>query len=1143
MDVARHVIQTFLTDIPDPLVRHHLDSFADLLNTKLHKFIEGSNPQRLVIDDARTIDVSITNLTYHPPREEDGSITLPHSCRLENKTYALEVRATLTIEYRLAEKTLTQSFPNMLVGKLPLMIKSNLCVLSSLDEAGLDSVGECKYELGGYFIISGAEKVLLSQERLGDNIPYATKRVQRPSSSGKRGLTEKEDASKLEDATKAEKFEYISGIRSVSEDGTTGPYSHFCVIPPANRMPGKDISLEESDTYATHRLAIITLPGFTQAVPLWSVFRLLGCVSDADVYDTILAGIPASERTDYDDLFTQLLMSHQTYIKQEMQKEKDEVADPDLLFLRRQTRTRSPGAVFVNLYTNLFPHCEHLPSESNASLFRRKSYILGKLVRMAMDVCLEKKSKSDRDHFRFKRLDASGDLCFQMFRKIYKDVAKGMLTKIDSRIHFEPQTYAGDKIANVVQPETLSYYWNAKTFLNVFEKSFKGQWDGKDGVSQELSRLSYLGTAAHLRRVNLQMDKTTKTIEPRRIHGSTWGLMCPADNPDGGNIGMIKSMALFCSISTASPSESILKLLRTQPNFTPVHLIHPSTWNPQWTPIFLNYDLVGVYSTDTERLHSTLMSKRRDGAIPFNVSLCWDRSHNEYIVFTDAGRPIRPVYRENTRAESIRTTRSWKDIRAHLDFIDSQETESVRISMTPFATTLSEIHGSVVFSASASVIPHPDFNQAPRNFFSCQQTKQSCSIFSTAFSKRFDTIATLLNYAQRPISQTWTYEPILHNLAYGENAIVALMIYSGYNQEDSILLNDSALRRGLFHTTYYHSYDIMEEMVDPASLTHTSFANVATDPKYRETIERKVDYSYDFLDSDGLIQKGSPVNDKTILVGILSGDKDVSYTPKRGQEGIVDDVYRYTTSEGLRAVKIRVAEHRIPTLGDKFASRSGQKGTGGFRVPEQDMPFTAKGVRPDMIVNPHAIPSRMTIGHLVESMSAKLGLHMGTLVDSTAFTSQNRVQEIRSLLDKAGLHPYGHEIMYNGMTGEMFPVEIFMGPIYYLRLKHMVADKINYTTRGPRKLLTHQPVDGRANEGGLRIGEMERDALVSHGVSKFLHESLMDRSDGAEVAFDPESGRFDAREHTETTLSVPYAMKVFAQELESMHISVKLEIS
>jgi len=243
----------------------------------------------------------------------------------------------------------------------------------------------------------------------------------------------------------------------------------------------------------------------------------------------------------------------------------------------------------------------------------------------------------------------------------------------------------------------------------------------------------------------------------------------------------------------------------------------------------------------------------------------------------------------------------------------------------------------------------------------------------------------------------------------------------------------------------------------------------------------------------------------------------------------------------LRAVKIRIAEHRVPVLGDKFSARHGQKGTVGLRIREEDMPYTANGVRPDMIVNPHAFPSRMTIGQFIESMSTKLGLEMGCLIDSTPFSTQNRVAEVSDLLLKAGFHPYGHEILYNGHTGEMMEAEIFMAPTYYIRSKLMVEDKINFRTTGPKKLLTHQPVEGRSNDGGLRIGEMERDVLISHGISKFLNESLMERSDKAEILFQPESGLLDANPDFETVmLQAPYVTGLLIHELESMHISVNL---
>jgi len=1165
MEVARHVIETYFKDVPNPLVRHHLDSFSDLLSTKIPNFIRGWNSHLArILTDGREIRVYVggksgDKITYIPPMDDTGAAILPHSCRLDNRTYSFEIKATVDIDYVFGDDIETRSFDDVSIGRLPLMLKSSLCYLSSMSPTDLYDAGECKFELGGYFIIGGSEKVLLTQERLADNMFYASKRPQTTASNPPVvGRVESEEVeTKIKGATKAEPDEYIAGIRTINESGTNGPYFHFLVLPPKNIRPtDSDLISKTADfsTFYTKRLCTIQLPGFSKPVPIISVFYALGVTNDKEIYDTIFAGIPEDERTIYDETFAEIMMSHQIFLDQEMKKEEDQDQDPNLLVLKRVCRTPTQAAVYVNLYNDLFSHCEPRAGESASSLYRRKSYLLGKMLKMTIDVALDVTPKSDRDHYRYKRLYASGDLCFTEFRRIYKMVSDEMLLRLDRRIEFERQTYAGKKLVNLIS-DTPNTYWKPYLFLAEMEKSFKGKWGGKDGVSQELSRFAYLGTVANLRRVNLDMDKNTKALEARRLHGSSWGYMCPSDNPDGGSVGMIKSMTLLCSITTATPSSVILDLVQSFETFKSSHLIHPSKFSPAWTRIYINSDFVGVFTVGAEDFHYDMIQKRRAREFSKFVSLCWNRLDNEYIIFTDAGRATRPLYREGVKPEAVKRISKWVDFdKKVLDYVDSQETESLRVQMESFSDQkLSEIHGITIFSASGSVIPNSDFNQAPRNMFSCQQTKHACSWYNTAFSKRFDTIATWLNSPQIPLSQTWTMRHILGKdgcLGYGENSIVALGIYSGYNQEDSIILNDSALKRGMFNTTYYHSYDIQEEMINVMAQTHTEFGNIVTDPRYRETVVPQEGKDYSKLDGDGIIMQGSEVDQDTILVSIVTpvtkgeeqvGFRDKSYKPKRGQVGMVEAVYRYINREGLRGVKIRIAEKRVPVLGDKFCSRHGQKGTVGLNLAEEDMPYTASGLKPDMIVNPHAFPSRMTIGQFIETMATKAGLHIGSLVDSTPFSTQNRIAEIKELLAKLGYHPYGHEIMYNGQTGEMMDAEIFIGPTYYLRLKHMVEDKINYRARGPKTMLTHQPVEGRANDGGLRIGEMERDGLISHGLSKFLNESLMERSDKSETLLQKETGYLDSTAELEgSVITTPYAITLLLRELEAMHISVRL---
>jgi DNA-directed RNA polymerase II subunit RPB2 len=382
--------------------------------------------------------------------------------------------------------------------------------------------------------------------------------------------------------------------------------------------------------------------------------------------------------------------------------------------------------------------------------------------------------------------------------------------------------------------------------------------------------------------------------------------------------------------------------------------------------------------------------------------------------------------------------------------------------------------------------------------------------------------------------------------------MVAIAMYSGYNQEDSVILNGNSLQRGMFRTTYFHSYTMQEELVDPASKAQTQIANPSTNPKYTELVKLKADKDYSKLDEEGIIRAGAHVDENTVLLGLVSpvvditgavkGYRDISELPKRGQTGIVDGIQIFTNKDGLRGIKIRIAESRTAILGDKFSSRAGQKGTVGMILPESDMPFNAKGLRPDLILNPHAIPSRMTTGQYLESMSGRIGCSVGTLIDATPFTAQNQISEYRELLAKNGFEPNGSDIMYNGMTGEMIEMEIFLGPVYYLRSKLMVEDKINYRDTGARTLLTRQPLEGRSAGGGLRIGEMERDALIAHGVSAFIEESFMKRSDAHEVLYQPSTGLLDStQEGSVETLRMPYAMSLFVKEMESMHISARID--
>ena len=1149
MEGPRHVLRTLFRDTSFPLVEHHHASFNAMLDTSIPTFIKVSNPYQLELSDKRFIRVYIggkdgSKISFEAPVDEHGAPVVPHACRLDNKSYTLTFKADVVFEYVFPEgDPVVETFENIVIGEIPLMLRSRPCYLTAMDGYAM---GECLYELGGYFIIDGKERVLLTQELLGNNMMYSG--IRNRSAVSTANVEASIEGQKLHDKfVVADKFggdkEFYVGIKSISEDASKGPYSHYLVLgPPSAMSPFTSESPSMVERSLNQRSLVITIPGFQDPVPVMSVFAALGVTTDRDLYDLLLAGVPDADRSAYDTTIRQIILSHVQFLGNDK---------TDLIVLEGMTKRKYRSEVIQNIYELMFPHIE--ASENPGTLLRRKAYLLAQMVKMAIDVSLDRKPPSDRDNIEYKRFNTSGDLMFQEFRRIYRDVAKEMLLKLDSRIQYEKKTYEGRNLAKLVQRETVGVYWKKYRMMNGFTKSFKGQWGGRDGIAQELSRLSYISYLSQLRRTSLQIDPSMNTAPPRRLYASQFGLMCPIDSPDGSGVGHLKALTILARVSTAFPSPVVRDALFKLGLVRRIEDVHPSTWIPSWTRVYVNSDLVGLCIGDTETLHSKLVALRRSGTLRFDVSLAWNRLENVYTITCDAGRPIRPVYRESVTEEKVLAAKTWADLMKLVDYVDASESGVSRFSLEPFNPNLqSEIHMSFCISPLSNLVPFLDHNPGTRNNFATAQQKQACAWYHTNYNKRFDTIASITVNPQKPLSHTWMYREIMGAggcMPYGENVLVAFTMYGGHNQEDSMIINKAALKRGMFRTQYFHSYDIRESVLDPSVKPpiRTMFANPATNPKYMDTVKRKEDVSYEMLDADGIIKLNSIVDEKTVLVGIVTpitdsegvekGWRDASELPKRGQHGRVDGIYRYSMSDGTNGVKIRIVEERSPVPGDKMASRHSQKGTVGQLMDEENMPFTAKGVRPDIIFNPHGLPTRMTIGQLLEAMSNKLGLQLGTFVDATPFTTSNRVSDLRTEMILRGFEPHGHEMLYNGETGEMMEANIFMGPIYYQRLKHMVEDKINYRATGPKTLLTHQPLHGRAQGGGLAIGEMERDGMVAHGMSKFQHESFMDRSDGTEIQFDHSTGRLDT---SPDKIAMPYSMSLFVKELESCHIEVKL---
>ena len=467
-----------------------------------------------------------------------------------------------------------------------------------------------------------------------------------------------------------------------------------------------------------------------------------------------------------------------------------------------------------------------------------------------------------------------------------------------------------------------------------------------------------------------------------------------------------------------------------------------------------------------------------------------------------------------------------------------------------------EIHPSTIFGILASCIPYPEHNQSPRNTYQCAMGKQAMGMFVSNFDKRMDKTAYVQTYSMRPLVDTRIMNFInLHKIPSGEMVMVAIMTYSGYNQEDSIMFNEASVDRGLFSATIYHTEKDEDKKIHGDE-------EIRCKPDKHKTKGMKF-ANYDKLNTRGVMEENSLIENKDIVIGKVIPIKearndhtkvikyrDQSRIYRTKEDTYIDKNYINRNGDGYTFAKIRVRAYRKPKIGDKFSSRHGQKGTIGNIVSASDMPFTEDGLRPDIIINPHAIPSRMTIGQLKETLLGKVLLELGGFGDGTSF-GDFTVKEITEILLDLGKEKNGNQIMYNGMTGQQIETSIFLGPAFYQRLKHMVADKAHSRSIGPMVVLTRQPAEGRARDGGLRFGEMERDCMISHGASRFTQDRIYYASDKFKVPVCKKCGLIaiyndEKHKHLCTTcenrtdfaiVNIPYACKLLTQELISMNIA------
>ena len=1112
------ILDKYFEENPTSLVSHHIESYNDFMNNGISQIFREKNPiiisknmnkggeykyqLKLYLGGKKGEKIYFGKPIIFDTNKEH--YMYPNHARLRNFTYGVSIHYDVDIEVIINEEAPAKIINKTIIlekvylGRFPIMLRSDLCILNGFDKHVRYTMGECKNDLGGYFIIDGKEKTIISQEKFADNMLYIKDNV-------------------------SDVYSHSAEIRTVSEDASK-PIRTFAI-----RIVAPNLKL-------TNKNIVVNIPNVRQPIPLFILMRALGIISDKDIIKCCLLDIEKYKY--YVDLFIPSVHDAGFIFTQEVA----------LSYIGTFTKGKSRNHVLEILMNYLLPNVGELN-------FRDKACFIGYMVFELLKVFTQEKKPTDRDSFKYKRVELPGLLLYDLFKEYYTLQQKDIALKIDKEYYYNEGVYQDNFETLITNNST--YFFSSKLVEDGFKKAFKGNWGAEThtkrlGVVQDVSRLSFNSYISLMRKINLPMDPSAKIVGPRLLHSSQWGIIDPVDTPDGANIGFHKHMTILSKITKNCSGFNIIKWLEYN---TQIELLNHCDffYMSNKTKIIVNGNWIGVVA-DAKQTYEFLILNRRLAIISIYISIAWNIKDQTISIFTDSGRMCYPLFyienknlsinnvidyiNDNTFSwnqlvtgfnkkkelydvNSCKTYMNYKDLypsildtdfanlnrlKACIEYIDTSEKDTTLVCLNTNELykknyTHMEIHPSLILGVMGNQVVFPENNPLPRDLFSCGQSKQAISLYHTNFYSRFDKSALVLHYGQIPIVKS-RYLKYINNEEnpYGINVIVAIACYGGYNVEDSILFNKASIDRGLFRNTYYTTYEDREDSSKVGnSQVDSRFANIEKE----KTIGLKPGYDYADLDDEGLIKENTQMDDTKVMIGKIMTNinnqevsVDASVFPKKGQSGFVDKTYITQGTEGYRLAKVRIRDERIPAIGDKFCSRCGQKGTLGLAIEEKNMPFTADGIIPDIIINPHALPSRMTIGQLLETIMGKASCEIGTFAESTAFNNiGSKYKSFGRLLTQLGFHSSSNEILYNGETGEQLRMNIFIGPTYYMRLKHIVKDKINYRAKGPRTVLTRQTVQGRANDGGLRVGEQERDAIVAHGLSYFLKESMLVRGD------------------------------------------------
>lgn len=1110
------------------LVKQHIDSYNYFIEVELKKIIEA---EPLITSDIdpdfyiKYLDIYVGTPRRYDEQEygnsrSNTSTVTPNECRLRDMTYA----APILVDVQYTKSKVAYRRKGMPIGRMPIMLRSSRCVLAGKTESEMCAMDECPLDPGGYFIVNGTEKVILVQEQLSKNRIIVEADI-------KKGL--------------------------ITASVTSSTHA---------RKSKSYVVLKKDLLYMRHNI-------LNEDVPICVLLKSLGVTSDMEMM-AIVAGPDSTLQDEFAINFEETIK-----LGIHTQQQALDFLGARIKINRKPTPFGQARRNYVQealeAVSNVF--LAHVPIEDLN--FRPKALYVAHMARRVLMAKQNPKLVDDRDYVGNKRLELAGQLLSLLFEDLFKKYNFDIKMNMDKVLRRQNKTDMADPctvmmghanhITQGMNRAIATGNWNLKRFRM-----------DRAGVTHLLSRLSFIASLGMMTRISSQFEKTRKVSGPRALQPSQFGMLCPADTPEGEACGLVKNLALMTHITTEDEEAPVKRLIFMLGAEDIVTVGGSELYSRGSYIILLNGTPVAVTRHPSHFLLS-FRRLRRSGRVSEFVSVFINHYHNTINVATDEGRICRPLIIVEDKKSKV-TKRYLKSLRQGsmdfddflarglVEYLDVNEENDSNIAMYEndinSATTHLEIEPFTILGAVAGLIPYPHHNQSPRNTYQCAMGKQAIGFIAHNQFLRIDTLLYLMVYPQKPLCKTRTIELVRYDkLPAGQNAIVAVMSYSGYDIEDALVLNKGSVDRGFGRCQVLRKYPVSLKLYASGS------KDTVHSPEISEGVAIK---KHALLDSDGIAAVGEKVNQGEVYVNKWvpenansSGLSDSGSNSMNGSAMLaqpqtyrlpdpsyIDKVMISEVEAGHQLIKVQVRQTRVPEVGDKFSSRHGQKGVVGIIAEQADMPFSDSGIVPDIIMNPHGFPSRMTVGKMLELVAGKAGILKGNFEYGTAFGGSKLEHLSKALIDH-GFSYDGKDYLTSGITGEPLPAYVFKGPIYYQKLKHMVQDKMHSRSRGPRAILTRQPTEGRSRDGGLRLGEMERDCLIAYGASQLLRERLMLSSDKHEVdvcercgfmAFDRWCQRCKKAGETDTgrvvRMTLPYAFRLLQAELTSMNVSTRIMV-